>query len=211
MKKLLLLGMSAFVLGACGNSGNNGNNESSSSSAAEASIQSSNSQSDPNDIGNGILEEVGQYSTKNGATITLEAIAKTGESYEIAEGITVENIIIKIMTVDNIEDDYADGYEYMEIYNGDYMIQVTYDMKNETEYTLQSISTPTLITSEGEQISSSNTIGDYELLSGGTTYTSGASSKINNPEIEGLTINWDMFQEDENFTDIDTNTIEIKF
>ena len=208
MKKLVLLGMAAFVLGACGS---NTENESSSSSSAEATVQSTSNQTNTEDVGNGLLEEVGQYSTKDGSKTTLEAIAKTSDSNEIVEGVTVENITVKIMSVTDIDEDYSDIYSNMGIYDGDYMIQVTYDMKNETPYTLQSISTPVLITSSGEQITFNNILGDYELLSGGTTYQSGAVGKINDPEIEELTINWDITQEDDEMTNLETEAINIKF
>lgn len=208
MKKFVLLGMSVFLLGACGS---NTENESSSSSSAEASVQSTSNQTNTKDVGNGLLEEVGQYSTKDGSKTTLEAIAKTSDSNEIVEGVTVENITVKIMSVTDIDEDYSDIYSNMGIYDSDYMIQVTYDMKNETPYTLQSISTPVLITSSGEQITFNNILGDYELLSGGTTYQSGAIGKINNPEIEELTINWDITQEDDEMTNLETEAINIKF
>lgn len=208
MKKLVLLGMAALVLGACGG---NTENESSSSSSAEATVQSTSNQTNTKDVGNGLLEEVGQYSTKDGSKTTLEAIAKTSDSNEIVEGVTVENITVKILSVTDIDEDYSDIYSNMGIYDGDYMIQVTYDMKNETPYTLQSISTPVLITSSGEQITFNNILGDYELLSGGTTYQSGAIGKINNPEIEELTINWDITQEDDEMTNLETEAINIKF
>lgn len=208
MKKIVLLGMSVFLLGACGS---NTENESSSSSSAEATVQSTSNQTSTKDVGNGLLEEVGQYSTKDGSKTTLEAIAKTSDSNEIVEGVTVEDITVKIMSVTDIDEDYSDIYSNMGIYDGDYMIQVTYDMKNETPYTLQSISTPVLITSSGEQITFNNILGDYELLSGGTTYQSGAVGKINNPEIEELTINWDITQEDNEMTNLETEAINIKF
>ncbi|PNL90872.1 hypothetical protein [Aerococcus viridans] len=208
MKKIVLLGMSVFLLGACGS---NTENESSSSSSAEATVQSTNNKTNTKDVGNGLLEEVGQYSTKDGSKTTLEAIAKTSDSNEIVEGVTVENITVKIMSVTDIDEDYSDIYSNMGIYDGDYMIQVTYDMKNETPYTLQSISTPVLITSSGEQITFNNILGDYELLSGGTTYQSGAIGKINNPEIEELTINWDITQEDDEMTNLETEAVNIKF
>lgn len=208
MKKIVLLGMSVFLLGACGS---NTENESSSSSAAEATVQSTSNPTNTKDVGNGLLEEVGQYSTKDGSKTTLEAIAKTSDSNEIVEGVTVENITVKIMSVTDIDEDYSDIYSNMGIYDGDYMIQVTYDMKNETPYTLQSISTPVLITSSGEQITFNNILGDYELLSGGTTYQSGAIGKINNPEIEELTINWDITQEDDEMTNLETEAVNIKF
>lgn len=208
MKKIVLLGMSVFLLGACGS---NTENESSSSSSAEATVQSTSNPTNTKDVGNGLLEEVGQYSTKDGSKTTLEAIAKTSDSNEIVEGVTVENITVKIMSVTDIDEDYSDIYSNMGIYDGDYMIQVTYDMKNETPYTLQSISTPVLITSSGEQITFNNILGDYELLSGGTTYQSGAIGKINNPEIEELTINWDITQEDDEMTNLETEAVNIKF
>lgn len=208
MKKIVLLGMSVFLLGACGS---NTENESSSSSSAEATVQSTSNQTNTKDVGNGPLEEVGQYSTKDGSKTTLEAIAKTSDSNEIVEGVTVENITVKIMSVTDIDENYSDIYSNMGIYDGDYMIQVTYDMKNETPYTLQSISTPVLITSSGEQITFNNILGDYELLSGGTTYQSGAIGKINNPEIEELTINWDITQEDDEMTNLETEAVNIKF
>lgn len=208
MKKIALLGMSVFLLGACGS---NTENESSSSSSAEATVQSTSNKTNTKDVGNGLLEEVGQYSTKDGSKTTLEAIAKTSDSNEIVEGVTVENITVKIMSVTDIDEDYSDIYSNMGIYDGDYMIQVTYDMKNETPYTLQPISTPVLITSSGEQITFNNILGDYELLSGGTTYQSGAIGKINNPEIEELTINWDITQEDDEMTNLETEAVNIKF
>lgn len=209
MKKFGLLVLSIVVLSAC--SQDQGNIESTSESTAEATVQSSSQKSDSKDVGNGLLEEVGQYSTKNGATTTLLSIAKTEESNEIAEGVIVENVTAKVMSVDEIDEDYSDRYSYMDIYNGDYMLQITFDMKNDTTNTLQNINSPTVITSNGEQIMFDNLLGDYELLSGGTTYQSGASSKINDHEINGLTINWDIFQEDENYSEIETQPLDIKF
>ena len=203
LTKLGLITIAGLTLAACGQGqGASDSSESNSATATTTKKEKSN---------NGILEEVGQTSTRDGATMTLDKITKVEDSHEIADGVTVENVEVKVMSVDKINKDYGSMYESLGINEGDKMIQITYDMKNDTPYTLQNINLLTTITSTGEQISMNDTFGDYELLSGGKTHTTGAFSKINDPEIDGVSINWDMYSEENDYTPLETSSLDIQF
>lgn len=206
MKKALLLFASLTTLAACQSPKQTTSTHTKTSTAKVVKKEKDNSK--PRDVGNAPLEKVGDYTTYDGAKHTLLAIYRPSGKHAIANNISVTIKDIKIIKLEDIKPNSSS--DFMGFQDGDVTIQIFYNMDNQTDKTLYSIATPTIITSKGEQISPNNILGDYELLPKANTDT-GCVEIIKDADISGITLNFKLQDENPAYNDLPTQPLEIKF
>ncbi|MEG3804697.1 hypothetical protein DBT46_002505 [Aerococcus mictus] len=206
MKKALLFLTSLALLAGC--QSNDQNAEADQSNSATTSVQEKQNDTDLKDVGNAPLENVGEFTTRNGAKATLLAIHKPEGQQDIAENISVSVNAVKIVELSDIEKDSL--YDVTGYQNGDKIIQVNYTFDNQTDSQIDNIGMPKIVTSSGEQISPTNLIGDHTALPKAKVDT-GFFEKIKDTDISGITLNWELFINEPEFQKLPSNPLEINF
>ncbi len=157
------------------------------------------------------LDEIGQSNFSQGAKVNLVNIAQIKGEKLITDELAIEDIMVKIIKFDDIEDDYLDLYENMGISIGDHIIQLTYNLQNNSTYSIENINFPHALTSKDEQITFNNSFGDYDALPGALVIGTGSYSKIIDPDIDSLEIDWEIYQLADEITPVKTQTVEVNF
>lgn len=206
MKKTLLFLTSLALLAGC--QSNDQGAEAEQSNSATTSVQEKQNDTDPKDVGNAPLENVGDYTTRNEAKATLLAIHKPEGKQDIADNVSVSVNDIKIVELSDIKKDSM--YDVTGYQNGDKIIQVNFTFDNQTDSQIDNIGMPKIVTSSGEQISPSNLIGDHTVLPKAKVDT-GAFEKIKDADISGITLNWELYVTEPDFQKIPSNPLEISF
>lgn len=194
MKLLLLCTMSALFLGACSAEGDAAKPGSESSAAAQ-STSSSTPQTDPQAEGDGKLEEPGQVRTSFGAKATLLSVIRSDQEVEIADGVMVGITDIKLVRIEDIQEDYQHIYQMMNIQDSGHVIQFTYKITNNNDFTLGGIGNPAVVTSTNEQLDNTAVVTDaaYEIPSYASADGIHVQYKINDPNINSVTVQFDLF------------------
>lgn len=212
MKKngYLILISSLLFLTACGNTDEVETTEENTASATVKQETPKEDELDEKDVGNGLLENVGEYSTVDGAKVSLLAIHRPEGIHKINDNLAVTIKDIKLMELSEIQEEsfYAyDGY-----IDGDKMLQVVYMFDNQSNSTVDGIATPKFVTSDGEQFSPTSILENYEVLPNANAQT-GFVQKINNTDFTGITLHWELFEDNPElgYQPIETQPLEINF
>lgn len=212
MKKLVLLGMSIFLLGACSNATEEqpieDNKGSASVQESSTTVESASESQE--------ATEVGEKGSNDNYTYTLNATASPEETLQIAEGIEVTFNSIDVITINEISEEGKIMAEVYGLEPGVNMVLLDYKMSSSLELPITGIDSPKVVTSTGEQISDNYIASDgaYELQPQAKANSIFVTYAIDDVNIESLTLNFEIYSaDDENqiYEQIFTDPIEVSF
>lgn len=212
MKKLVLLGMAAFLLGACSNATEEqpieDNKGSASVQESSTTVESASESQE--------ATEVGEKGSNDNYTYTLNATASPEETLQIAEGIEVTFNSIDVITINEISEEGKIMAEAYGLEPGVNMVLLDYKMSSSLDLPITGIDSPKVVTSTGEQISDNYIASDgaYELQPQATANSIFVTYAIDDVNIESLTLNFEIYSaDDENqiYEQIFTDPIEVSF
>ncbi|MFJ7471097.1 hypothetical protein ACIQWI_21380 [Peribacillus frigoritolerans] len=159
MKKLLIVGLSAFVLTACGDQQKETAGEVENTKVEQSKnndpIQDKVDIKEEETKVEGPLTEVGQQTEDDGVgKVTLDKIVNINKEYETG-GLKIKLLDAKVLTVTNVVPDFKESVELMsDIQVGDEFtyLQVRYDLENTTKETVIFNGIETAVPDNGKQV-----------------------------------------------------------
>ena len=221
MKKLALLGMSIFLLGACGNNVQEEVEADTESSSSEEIAESATSGTiTVNSDAPTEVETVGQTTKKFDTDFTLKKISKIDGTASLAEGLDLTFDDLKIYQMgavpsiegeDELNQKIQEQFDRFGIKEGDYFLEIKYHLANKTDQDLVDPYPSQIFTTTGEEVDTTKieSEGSYDLAKdAGANFE--ALYKLKDPEIKGVTLHFDI-KDNELFETVATEPVDVNF
>lgn len=203
-RKILLTLASGLILAACGNTSNETNSTNEGTATAEENKEETNQE----------FSSPGDTKELNGVKATFIDETKINDTVSIADNVEMSDISVLTLEYTEINEDYKDMYDFMNVSEGDTVLQLSYTITNNNDFPLSGIDMPVIVTSTNEQLdnTTAQSFGAYEIQPQASANGVGTIQKISDPNINGLRITFNhLYRNDDTYESIEPRTVSIDF